>query len=237
MCPDVTEDPILRENRRSELARRLISHGVRTDLISKLTGLTRNRQATVRRRLMVPDEARLRGPTRSPLGVFFASSQARAEGAALASLCSHFEIPIGLNVPSVPKIVSLTFGERLCETYEAYCACYPRTEVRLEELIALRSSLADGDFIRVRKCRNCKCLILIDRFDGDRECWHCNSSIQLIRQHHNRALVQYKGEPEADRNGQHGPRREVRGRDQLEENCGEDTEEREGSAQERHHRL
>ena len=224
MCPDITEDPILRENRRSELARRLILHRVRTDIISKLTGLTRNRQATVRRRLMVPDKARLRGPTRSPLGVFLASSQARAEGAALASLCSLFEIPIELNVPSMPKTVSLAFGERLCETYEAYCACYPRTEVQLEELIALRTNLADGDFIRLGKCRNCKCLILIDRFDGNRECWHCNSSIQLIRQHHDRPLVQYKGEPEADRNGQHSPRREVRGRDQLEENCGDNTE-------------
>jgi len=224
MSPDISEDPILRENRRSELARRLILHRVRTDIISKLTGLTRNRQATVRRRLMVPDKSRLRGHTRSPLGVFFASSQARAEGAALASLCSLFEIPIELNVPSMPKTVSLAFGERLCETYEAYCACYPRTEVRLEELIALRSNLADGDFIRLEKCRNCKCLILIDRFDGDRDCWHCNTSIQLIRQHHDRPLVQHKGEPEADRNDQHGPRREMRGRDQLEENCGEDTE-------------
>ena len=237
MCPDITEDPILRENRRSELARRLILHRVRTDIISKLTGLTRNRQATVRRRLMVPDKARLRGHTRSPLGVFFASSQARAEGAALASLCSLFEIPIELNVPPMPKTVSLAFGERLCETYEAYCACYPRTEVQLEELIALRSNLVDGDFIRLGKCRNCKCLILIDRFDGDCNCWHCNTSIQLIRQHHDRPLVQHKGEPEADRNGQHSPRREVRGRDQLEENCGEDAEQRESSAHERHHRL
>ena len=224
MSPDISEDPILRENRRSELARRLISHGVRTEVISKLTGLTRNRQATVRRRLMVPDKARLRGPTRSPLGVFLASSEARAEGAALASLCLLFEIPIELNVPSMPKIVSLAFGERLCETYEAFCACYPRTEVQLEELIALRRSLADGDFIRLGKCRNCKCLILIDRFDGNRECWHCNSSIHLVRQRHDRPLVQYKGEPEADRNGQHGPRREVRDRDQLEENRGEYTE-------------
>jgi hypothetical protein len=237
MCPDITEDPILRENRRSALARRLILHGVRTEIISKLTGLTRNRQATVRRRLMVSGKARLRGHTRSPLGVFLASSQARAEGAALASLCSLLEIPIELNLPSIPKSVSLAFGERLCETYEAYCACYPRTEVQLEELIALRSSLADGDFIRLGKCRSCKCLILIDRFDGDCDCWHCNSSIQLIRQHHDRPLIQDKGKPEADRNGHHGPRREVRGRDQLEENCSEDTEQREGSAHERHHRL
>jgi hypothetical protein len=119
MCPNITEDPILRENRRSALARRLILHGVRTNIIGKLTGLTRSRQANVRRRLMVPDKSRLRGNTRSPLGVFLASSQARAEGAALASLCSLFEIPIELNVPSMPKIVSLAFGERLCETYEA----------------------------------------------------------------------------------------------------------------------
>ena len=237
MCPDITEDSILRENRRSALARRLILHGVRTEIISKLTGLTRNRQATVRRRLMVPGKARLRGHTRSPLAVFLASSQARAEGAALASLCSLLEIPIELNVPSMPKSVSLAFGERLCETYEAYCACYPRTEVQLEELIALRSSLAEGDFIRLRKCRNCKCLILIDRFDGDCDCWHCNSSIQLIRQHHDRPLIQNEGKPEADRNGQHGAGGEVRGRDQLEENCGEDTEQREGPAHERHHRL
>src|SRR6202167_2492120 len=222
MCPDISEDPILRENRRSELARRLILHMVRTVIISKLTGLTRNRQDTVRRRLMVPDKARLRGHTRSPLGVFLASAQARAEGAALASLCSLFEIPIELNVPSMPKRISLAFGERLCETYEAYCACYPKTEVQLEELIALRSNLADGDFIRLGKCRNCKCLILIDRFDGDRDCWHCNTSIPLIRQHHDRPLVQHQGEPEAERNGQHSPRREVRGPDQLEENCGED---------------
>lgn len=237
MCPDITEDPILRENRRSELARRLILHGVRTYIISKLTGLTRNRQANVRRRLMVPNKARLRGHTRSPLGVFLASAQARAEGAALASLCSLFEIPIELNVPSMPKTISLAFGERLCETYEAYCACYPKTEVQLEELIALRSSLAQGDVIRLGKCRNCKCVILIDRFDSDRDCWHCDTSIQLIRQNHNRSLVQYKGEPEADRNDQHSPRRKVRGRDQLEENCGEDTEQREGPAHERHQRF
>jgi hypothetical protein len=224
MCPDITEDPILRENRRSALARRLILHGVRTEIISKLTGLTRNRQATVRRRLMVPGKARLRGHTRSPLAVFLASSQARAEGAALASLCSLLEIPIELNVSSTPKTLSLAFGERLCETYEAYCACYPKTEVQLEELIALRSSLAEGDFIRLGQCRNCKCLILVDRFDGDRDCWHCDTSNQLIRQHRNRPLVQHKGESEADRYDQHGPDREVRGRDQFEEDRCEDAQ-------------
>jgi len=174
MCPQVTEDPILRENRRWELARRLILHGVRTDIISRLTGLTRNRQATARRRLMVPDKDRLRGPTRSPLSVFLINSRARAEGAALVSLCSSFDIPIRPNVASIPKAISLDFGERLCETYEAYCACYPKTEVRLEELIALRSSLAEGESIYLKTCRNCRSRLLIDRLDSTRKCWHCD---------------------------------------------------------------
>jgi hypothetical protein len=176
MFPHDTEDVILRENRRAELARRLILHGVHTEFISLLTGLTRNRLATFRRRLMVADKTRRRGPIRSPLRVFLGSSRSRAEAAALSSLCSIFQIPIEPRVSSIPKIVSFDFGERLCETYEAYCACYPKTRVQLEELIVLRSSLAKGDLIRLGKCRSCRCLLLINRFEGSHECWHCDSA-------------------------------------------------------------
>ena len=168
MIPHALEDAILRENRRSELARRLILHGVRTQIISRLTGLTRNRLATVRRRLMVRDESRLRGPARSPLKVFLGNSRARAEGAALASLLSRFEIRLSNG--------SLELAEGLCEAYEAYRACCPTTQVQLEELIMLRSLLAKGDVIQLGKCRRCKCLILVDRFDGKRECSHCSTA-------------------------------------------------------------
>src|SRR6266404_3113022 len=65
MRPQLQDDPILRESRRATLARRLISHGVRTEMIGRLTGLTRSRLATLRRRLMVADETRLRGPAPS----------------------------------------------------------------------------------------------------------------------------------------------------------------------------
>jgi hypothetical protein len=174
MNTHVTDDAILRENRRAELARRLISHGVRTKIISRLTDLTRNRLATLRRRLMIPDKARRRGPTRSSLDEFLSSPHARAEGAALASLCSVFQIPIQSDAPALPNVVSLDYGERLCETYEAYSACYPKTEVELEELILLRSSLAKGDVIRLGKCRSCKCVILVNRCGGNSDCWHCD---------------------------------------------------------------
>jgi hypothetical protein len=179
MSPHVTDDAILRENCRAELARRLISHRVRTQMIGRLTGLTRNRLATLRRRLMIPDKARRRGPMRSSLDVFLCSARARAEGAALASLCTVFEIPIEPGIPALPEFVSLDYGERLCETYEAYCACYPTTKVELEDLILLRSSLATGEFIRLGKCRLCKCLLLVNRFAGSNECWHCDRAISL----------------------------------------------------------
>jgi hypothetical protein len=175
MLPSVRDDPILRENRRSEAARRLISHGVRTHLITQLTGLTRNRLATVRRRLMVRDKARRRGPTRSSLEIFLGTPRSRAEGAALAALCAVFGIPIDGQASSLPTIVSLAFTERLCETYEAYCACFPKTDIELEELILLRTSLGKADDLRLGKCRSCKGLTLIDRFDvSHRTCSHCD---------------------------------------------------------------
>ena len=177
MPTDNTNDSISRENRRSELAQRLIWHGVRTELITQLTGLSRDRQATVRRRLMVPGNTRYRGPARSPLSVFLSTPLRRAEAAAFISLCSTLEIPVQRSTATIPKDISLTFVERLCEAYEAYCGCFPRTEVQLEEFIALRDSLATGDMLRLGRCRFCRCVILVDRFDSNRECIHCSTVV------------------------------------------------------------
>lgn len=168
------DDPILRENRRSELVRRLISHGVRTKVIAGLTGVTRNRQATLRRRLMVRDKSRRRGPTKSSLELFLGSPRARAEGAALVSFFSLFDIPLARGDPSLPKHASLDFTERLCETYEAYRALIPSTEIEFEELVLLRRALSSGDDLALARCRTCKCLILVDRFEGShRACGQC----------------------------------------------------------------
>ena len=175
MSAQLADDPILRENRRSALARRLILHGVRTRIVSRLTGLSRNRLATIRRRLMVSNETRPRGPTRRALKVFLCSSKARMEGAALASLFSEFQIPFAGSAHVQPGATPVELGERLCETYEAYRACCPRSNIQLEELVALRNSLATGDTIRVGRCRSCKCLILIDRYNGSCGCSHCDA--------------------------------------------------------------
>jgi len=177
MSSYVLDDAILRENRRSELARRFILHGVRTQLVSRMTGLTRGRLATVRRRLMVGDESRRRGPTRNPLNIFLGNSpRARSEGAALAALIAWFCAAVRPRHGPAEGAGSLELADRLCETYEAFRACCPATEVHLEELITLRSLIARGEVVEVSKCRRCRCLILIDRFSRDRECSHCSSA-------------------------------------------------------------
>lgn len=170
MRPQPQDDPILRENRRATLARRLISHGVRTEMIGRLTGLTRNRLATVRRRLMVADEMRLRGPARSALEVF-RGSLGGSEGAALISLGLATGL---LDTAHTETFDPLEQAERLCDTYEAYRAVIPQTRVELEDFILLYRAVAVSHSLLPDSCRSCRCLILVEPFESRRECWHCS---------------------------------------------------------------
>ena len=171
----VTDDPVARELRRTELAKRLMSHEVRTKTITDLSGLSRNRQETLRRRLGVPDEDRRRGSARHSLKVFLADPAEKTEGAALAGLCIIFNIAIGPYEAIAPEgLDTLGLGERLCEIYEAYGGCFPGTELKFEELMLLRSRLSKGDAMELGKCRRCRCLILVNRLKpSQRICQHC----------------------------------------------------------------
>src|ERR1700733_9339424 len=80
MAPYTMDDSVRRENRRVELAHRLLSHGVRTTIIIRLTGITRDRIATLRRRLGVPSRTRRRGPTFSSVRRFLKEPLNRTEG-------------------------------------------------------------------------------------------------------------------------------------------------------------
>src|SRR5258708_5860756 len=111
------DDSVAREIRRVELARRLIFHEARTQTISKLTGLSRNRLATLRRRLMVSEDARHRGPPPRSLDVFLRTSRGRTEGAAVAALFPLFKKPT-----SIKRSTSLDEGEQACDIYDAYLA-------------------------------------------------------------------------------------------------------------------
>ena len=172
MRPQLQDDPILRESRRATLARRLISHGVRTEMIGQLTGLTRSRLATLRRRLMVADETRLRGPARTALEVFRGSALGRSEGAALISLGFTARLFGSTRVDEI--FDPLEHAERLCDTYEAYCAVIPETRAELEDFILLHRAVAVSHSLRPDTCRSCRCLILVKPLESRRECCHCN---------------------------------------------------------------
>jgi Flagellar transcriptional activator (FlhC) len=163
------DDSVIRELRCFELARRLIFHEVRTETISKLTGLSRNRLATLRRRLMVSDDARHRGPSPRSLDVLLRTSRGRTEGAALAAL-----FPLFKNPTAVKATTSLDEGEQACAIYDAYLAYYPQSTVQFEELMLLKRSLAKGDLVELGLCRLCKGLIINHRIDDYRPtCSHC----------------------------------------------------------------
>lgn len=166
------DDPILREHRRIGLARRLISHGVRTEMISHLIGLTRSRLATVRRRLLVSDEMRLRGPVRGALEVFRGSARGRAEGAALVAVghaLGLFKAP-----ESRERSQSLQLVEQLCDTFDAYYAVFPESRAELEDFLLLYRAVALRRSLVQETCRRCHCLILVDSASLIRECSHCN---------------------------------------------------------------
>ena len=163
------DDSVIRELRCFELARRLIFHEVRTQTISKFTGLSRNRLETLRRRLMVSEDARRRGPPPRSLDVFLRTSHGRTEAAALAALFPLFKSPT-----SIKPSTALDDGEQACEIYDAYLAYYPQSNVRFEELMLLKRSLAKGDLVELGLCRLCKGLIIHSRIDPSRRiCSHC----------------------------------------------------------------
>ena len=165
------DDSVIRELRCFELARRLIFHEVRTETISKLTGLSRNRLATLRRRLMVSEDDRHRGPSPRSLDVLLRTSRGRTEGAALAAV-----FPLFKNPTSIKPSTSLDEGEQACAIYDAYLAYYPLSTVRFEELMLLKRSLAKGDLVELGLCRVCRGLIINNRIDGCRRtCSHCET--------------------------------------------------------------
>jgi hypothetical protein len=162
-------DSVARELRCIELARRLIFHEVRTETISQLTGLSRNRLATLRGRLKVSEDARHRGPAPCSLEVLLRTSRGRTEGAALVALFSLFNNPTSIKLSTC-----LDEGEQACEIYDAYLAYYPQSAVRFEELMLLKRSIAKGDLVELGLCRLCGGLIINNGIDGSRHtCAHC----------------------------------------------------------------
>ena len=59
---------------------------------------------------------------------------------------------------------TLDDGEQACDIYDAYLAYHPQSNVRFEELMLLKRSLAKGDLVELGLCRVCKGLIINNRY-------------------------------------------------------------------------
>ncbi len=160
----MNHDPVLRDCRRHQLALRLMVHQARTQIITALTSLSRHQLAALRQRCSIPERMRQRGPSPRSLDRFTHSLQARGEGATLAAFCHAYRVlPMRAAAhDSRRRRMTLEFGERLCATYEAYCACFPQSDIAIEELLSLVIAISDSRDVGLGYCASCGGTVLID---------------------------------------------------------------------------
>jgi hypothetical protein len=180
----VNQDPVLRDCRRHQLALRLMVHQARTQTIAALTNLSRHQLAALRQRCSIPERMRQRGPSPRSLERFTHSQRARGEGATLAAFCHAYRVlPMRTAAhDSRRRWMTLEFGERLCATYEAYRACFPRSDIAIEELLSLVIGLSDGRDVGLSSCASCGCTMLIDHLTSNRgTCLQCQLALHAGR--------------------------------------------------------
>jgi hypothetical protein len=183
MKETLNNDPLTRELQRIEFAKRLTMHRARTGTIMDLTGLTQNRLTGFRRRWKVPEETRLRGSRPKLLDVFLRTPEARTETAALLSICRAFDA-----LPQRPRDYApdgklfIDVGLRVLESFEAYRAVRPASDLEFDDLMLLIRELDEATVLRLGKCKGCRSTIIVARFDGTRPiCSHCQRrDIRLI---------------------------------------------------------
>lgn len=172
-------DGARRDSRRYQLALRLMAHQARTGTISAMTSLSRHQQEALRQRWGVTEDTRRRGPSPSSLGRFTHSPRARSEGAVLAAFCRIYGLLPLASPAGLPrrKLLTLELGERLCDTYETYRACFPRSELEIEELLSFVLGIAENEVIALGRCTSCSGTVLVDRLAPHRPtCAHCQGS-------------------------------------------------------------
>lgn len=181
MDAHVTREPVDRELRRRQLAQRLVVHQARTKTIFLLTGLSRHQLATMRQRWRVTDELRRRGPPPTSFKVFRSTLRLRAEASALAVFWRALGNIAGASDGIQRAATALEFGERLCEVFEAYLACFPKTELEFEHLVLLVRGLEAADDIGMSRCGSCEAVILVDLLEVRRRlCSHCQRSADAV---------------------------------------------------------
>ena len=188
-----------RDMRRRQLAKRLVVHEARTQTIYDFTGYTRHRLAALRKRWGVPPEARHRGPSPTSFAVFFQSLRGRAEASCVSLFCSLYGAVPTSTGSYRKRFAELEIGERLCEAFEAYRACYPWSEVTFEQFKLIAGGLWKADVVQLASCEKCDCVILIDKLAWRR---HICSFCQRLEMNQGDATEEGEGGKSAPKGGQ-----------------------------------
>jgi hypothetical protein len=171
---DVTREPVDRELRRRQLARRLVAHEARTGTVFRLTGLSRHQQETLRKRWGIPQERRRRGEAPTSFASFRSNSRAREEAAALAVIWKCAGVSRASRQQSQTATAAVELGEQLCDAFEIYRACLLKSKFSFEHLDLLARGLEEGGTIALSNCGNCQAVILLDLLEARRNrCSQC----------------------------------------------------------------
>ena len=119
---------------------------------------------------------RRRGPPPTSLAPLFHSARARSETAALAAFCRIYgTLPSGSPARRPrEEVLTLEFGERLCQTYDTFRASFPKSKIAFESFVNFVLKFPGNEVIRLGRCPVCGATILIDRLaPGRLSCEHC----------------------------------------------------------------
>lgn len=164
----IYDDRYNRERLRFHVALRFIRLEARTQTIRRWTGLTDDRIRKLYRSYLADGAhplARHRGKSPHRAAVFLRSPRARRETAWLASLCRLTgALPERRAAQGSLALPSLRRAELLCQAYETYRALVGDALLTFEHAVFLLNTLSQGAELACGHCRDCRALVVIDRW-------------------------------------------------------------------------
>lgn len=154
-----------RDLRRYHLAWRLIQGGARTRKVQRWSGLSVYRVKTLFEGYVSASESRSpqRGVAPHQVSFFWRSAQLRSEAAVLAGFLEAYEVlPEGSRAGVAAALECVPRGERLCQAYEEFKACWPTAQSTIEHAMLLLQELVRGVEIALAICPDCDSLIVRD---------------------------------------------------------------------------
>ena len=171
-----SNDRWTKEKRQLDLAKCLVQHEVRTQVIVDWTGLSIYTIQNIYREYSDSSIARHRGLSPFQTSIFSRSRKSLCEGAALASIALDLQVIVGSGEEAAKKLPSLERGERLLTAFELFCQLVPDTRLRFEHAILLVTELTRGSVLALDRCTGCNGLKIVDRLGHPRnDCGFCRT--------------------------------------------------------------